>query len=127
MKVERKLYSPYLSVTLMAVSRRLTLYLSPLSMLSCPMATSNRFRGAIRGGFLSSFSVFGAGTCNSVDPNCDTGHGFGRACVGVARNDPQNSPASNSSSALRGTPNESVIAIAGCPVEVTVVCAQLPP
>src|SRR5450631_170719 len=111
----------------MAVRRKLTLYLSPLNMLSCPIATSNRFRGAMRAGFLSSFSEFGAGTCNRLDPNCDTGHGFGNACVGVARSDPQNSPASNSWSALNGTPNESVIAIAGSPVEVTVVWAQLPP
>ena len=86
-----------------------------------------KLRDAIRGGFLSSFSVFGAGNCNNVDPNCDTGHGFGRPCVGVARCDPQNSPASNCWSGLRGAPNESVKAIAGCPVEVVVVCAQFPP
>src|SRR5450432_1718709 len=105
----------------MAVRRKLTLYLSPRNMLSCPRATSKRFRGAIRGGLWSSPSLFGTGICSKVDPNCDTEHGLGRGCVGVARCDPQNRPASNSSSALRGTPNESVIAIAGAPVEVTVV------
>src|ERR1700758_1184815 len=117
----------YLWVTLIPVSRKLTLYLSPLKMLSCPMAISNRLRAAMRGGFLSSFSELGAGTCNSLEPNCDTGHGFGKACVGVARSDPQNNPASNSWSAVSGTPNESVMAIAGAPVESVVVCAQFPP
>ena len=31
----------------MAVSRKLTLYLSPLKMLSCPIATSNKLRAAM--------------------------------------------------------------------------------
>src|SRR6202035_382018 len=111
----------------MAVNCRLTLYLSPWNRLSCPMAISKRLRPAMRGGFLSSFSVFGLGTFNKVDPYCERGHGFGSATVGVARIDPQKSPASNSSSAVSGVPNESVIATAGAPVESTVVWAQLPP
>src|ERR1700740_1222858 len=112
---------------LIAVNCRLTLYLSPWNKLSCPMAISKRFLAAIRGGFLSSFSVPGLGTLNSVDPYNDRGQGFGSATFGVARCDPQNKPDSNSWSAVRGTPKESVRATAGAPVESTVVCAQLPP
>src|ERR1700739_4200266 len=104
---------------LMAVSWRLTLYLSPRNRLSCPTETSNRLRAAIRGGFLSSFSVFGLGTFNRVDPYCDRGQGLGRAPVDVARCETQNRTDSNSCSAVNGTPNESVSATAGAPVEST--------
>src|SRR5437870_1706895 len=38
----------------------------------------------MRGGFLSSFSVPGAGMLTRVDPNCPAGHGDGKAVVGVA-------------------------------------------
>src|SRR5580704_19518628 len=108
---------------LMAVSWRLTLYLSARNRLSCPMETSKRLRAAIRGGFLSSSSVFGLGTFSRVDPYCDRGQGLGRATVGVECWEPQNNPDSNSWSAVRGTPNESVSATAGAPVESVVVWA----
>jgi hypothetical protein len=53
-------------------------------------------RALIRGGFLSSCSLFGAGTVMSVDPNSDAGQLNGRATVGVARTPLQVNPASNS-------------------------------
>ena len=59
----------------MAVTCRLTLYLSPWNRLSCPTARSKRFRGAMRGGLWSSFSVPGAGILTRVDPYCDAGQG----------------------------------------------------
>src|SRR5215469_15844903 len=76
-------------------------------MLSSPAARSNKCRAAIRGGFLSAFSVPGAGMLITVDPYCDAGQRFapseeligtpsGFAAVGAcARIEPQNSPASN--------------------------------
>src|SRR6266446_7109907 len=50
----------------------------------------------MRGGFLSSFSVPGAGMLTRVDPNCPAGHGDGKGVVGVACALPQNKPAWNS-------------------------------
>src|SRR5690242_19829126 len=84
----------------MAVSCRLHLYRSPLKRLSSPTDTSNRLRGLIRGGFLSSFSVPGAGMEIKVDPN-RVGLQELSAAVGIARWDPQNSPAWNCWSALK--------------------------
>src|SRR5436309_3846027 len=50
----------------------------------------------MRGGFLSSFSVPGAGMITRLDPNCPAGHGDGKGVVGVACALPQNKPAWNS-------------------------------
>src|ERR1039458_10602561 len=43
-------------------------------MFCCPTVTSNRLRGAMRGGFLSSLSVPGAGMLTSVEPYCEGRH-----------------------------------------------------
>src|SRR5438045_4168486 len=57
---------------------------------------SKRWRGATRGGFLSSLAVPGAGMLTRADPNCPAGHGDGKGVVGVACALPQNKPAWNS-------------------------------
>src|SRR5215471_2347598 len=61
------------------------------------MATSNRCRGRMRGGLLSSFSVPGAGMWMSVEPNCEAGQKpvVLIGVVGVAWTAPQKSPAWN--------------------------------
>src|SRR4051812_25477523 len=84
---------------LMAVSCRLHLYLSPRNKLSSPTETSNRCRAAMRGGFLSSFSVPGAGIEIRVDPYWAGAHVVSGA-LSVGRTFPQNNPACNCSSAL---------------------------
>src|SRR5205807_581669 len=74
----------------------------------------------MRGGFLSSFSVPGAGMLTRVDPNCPAGHGDGKGVVGVACALPQNKPAWNSWSgvsplAVRSTGPPSETGTAPCP------------
>ena len=65
LNVDKKLYSATLLVMLIAVSLG---YLSPRKRLSSPRATSNTCLGAMRGGFLSSFSAPGAGMFTRVEP-----------------------------------------------------------
>src|ERR1700692_2510289 len=84
----------------MAVSLRLHFRLSPLKRLSSPMEAANRLRGAMRGGFLSSSSVLGAGMLIKLEVNCDARQGVGRGAFGVARTPSQAKPASNSWSAV---------------------------
>src|SRR5580704_5063497 len=108
---------------LMTVKRKLHLYRSPWKRLSSPTAASNKLLGAIRGGFLSSFSVPGTGTFTSVEPNWDARHVNGKGVVGVACCAPQKNPASYSRSAVSGFPNGSIILIAGWPPRV-VDCGQ---
>ena len=55
----------------MAVRSRSVLKWSVWKMLFLPTVASNRLRGAMRGGFLSSFSVPGAGIDISEDENCE--------------------------------------------------------
>src|SRR5581483_1506783 len=76
----------------MAVRRRLHLYLSPRKRLPSPTARSKRCRGAMRGGFLSSFSVPGAGIETRVDPYCDDAQ-LVSGLVNVGNRLPQNRPA----------------------------------
>src|SRR3984957_10614343 len=92
------------------VRRKLHLYLSPLKMLSSPMAASKRLRGWMRGGFLSSFSVPGAGTFTRFDVSPEAGHGVGKGVVGVALILSHMRPACNSWSAVRP-----LRSIPGCP------------
>src|SRR5579859_522784 len=97
----------------MTVTRTLHLCLSPWNRLSSPMERSKRLLGAMRGGFLSSSSVPGAGTFMSDDPYIDAGQilapraevngvpaGF-VADGGAGREEPQKRPAWNCWSALR--------------------------
>src|SRR5438876_9446686 len=77
----------------------------------------------MRGGFLSSFSVPGAGMLTRVDPNCPAGHGDGKGVVGVACALPQNKPAWNSWSGVSplavrstGPPSETGTAPATSPL-----------
>src|ERR1039458_1872791 len=86
----------------MTVTRALILYLSPWNTLSWPTDMSKRLRDVMRGGLWSSFSVFGAGTCISAEPNDDAGQLKGRGAVGVARTPLQVNPASDSWSAESG-------------------------
>src|SRR5271167_1982715 len=102
----------------------LHLYLSVLNRLSSPIARSKRFRGAIRGGLWSSFSVPGAGTLVSVEPNCDARQVKGSGEVGVACTPLHVSPASNSWSAVKGIRLAFAITMAGCPLSV-VDCGQV--
>src|SRR5690348_16792400 len=96
----------------------------------------------MRGGFLSSFSVPGARTARYFEPNWDTGHAVTPpvsavgmlelisvpvrlvAEGGAGREVPQKRPASNSWSAVKGTPNESCIRMASC-VPIVIDCEQL--
>src|SRR5579863_8674785 len=55
----------------MAVRLRFVLKRSAWKILSLPTVASKRLRGAIRGGFLSSFSVPGAGMLTSDELYCD--------------------------------------------------------
>src|SRR6266403_2856112 len=89
----------------------LHLYLSPLKMLSSPTEASKRFLCAIRGGFLSSFSVPGAGMLSSVEVSCEARQGVGSGILGVAFTPLHASPASNSWSAVNP-----LRSIAGCPL-----------
>ena len=57
------------------------------------MEASNRLRGAMRGGFLSSSSVLGAGMLIRLEVNCEARQGVGRAVVGVALTPLQAKPA----------------------------------
>src|ERR1019366_7209962 len=86
----------------MTVNRALILYLSPWNTLSWPTDMSKRLRDVMRGGLWSSFSVLGAGTCISAEPNDDAGQLKGRGAVGVARTPLQVNPASDSWSAESG-------------------------
>ncbi|MGI8469648.1 MAG: hypothetical protein ACR2N3_14480 [Pyrinomonadaceae bacterium] len=58
LNVELKLYSATLLVRLANVKRAETFALSERKILSAPKLKSNKFRGAILGGFVSSFSAF---------------------------------------------------------------------
>src|SRR5215471_14435638 len=101
----------------MAVSCRLTLYLSPRNRLSSPMATSKRWRGAMRLGLRSALLVPGGAIETRVDPYCVPGHrplgeigtprGF-EALGAAARTEPQNNPAWNCWSGLRGETSTAV-------------------
>ena len=92
----------------MAVSRRLTLYLSPRKMLSWPTARSKRLRGAIRGGLWSSFSVPGAGIETNVEPYCD-GAQLVKGDVNVGNTLPQCRPACICWSAVRTVKSTGVV------------------
>src|SRR3978361_1377978 len=83
------------------VRRRLQRYLSVLKRLSSPMEASKRLRGAILGGFLSSFSVLGAGMLTRFEVSPLAEQRAGSACVGVAFTPLQARPAWNSWSAVR--------------------------
>src|SRR5690242_1645477 len=118
----------------MTVRRALHLCLSPPKRLSWPMATSKRFRCAIRGGLLSAFSAPGAGTEARVERKIDPGHRLAprdeaigvparfAAEGGAGREAPQTSPDWNCWSALRAVrstvpePSSKGIALATMPL-----------
>src|SRR5262245_44216360 len=62
LNVERKLYKATLSVRLITLKRKRSLFFSVRSRLSTPTPRSNRWRGATRAGLLSGSSVPAAGT-----------------------------------------------------------------
>src|SRR4051812_15903079 len=88
LKVERKLYSATLFVRFTALNLAVTLYLSVWKRLSKPMPASNMCRGAIRGGFLSSFSVPSAGIITRSAPRLGSLQ-LRIGAVGVAYTPPQ--------------------------------------
>ena len=67
-QVERKLYIASLLVMFRAVSRRVQRTCSVWNRLSLLTLTSNKFRGRTRAGFVSSFSVPGAGIVTNLAP-----------------------------------------------------------
>src|SRR5579871_5946437 len=91
LKVDRKLYKAILFVRFSTVKCKLTFSRSPRNTLSNPVLRSKRFRGAMRGGFVSGLAVPGAGMRTSVAPRL-AGLQLLIGLVRVANVLPQNNP-----------------------------------
>ena len=83
-QVERKLKSATLLVTFRASNRKVQRTRSVWNRLSVPTPTLNRLRPRIRGGFVSSFSVPGAGILTSFVPHFEEGSQVVIGIKGVA-------------------------------------------
>src|SRR5208282_2197208 len=87
-------------------------------MLFLPREASKRLRGAMRCGFLSLSPVLGAGMLMRLEENFEARQAAGKGFVGVAATPLHMNPASNSWSAVRGTPKAFTMLMAGWPPSV---------